>query len=128
ERNRSRKASKNSYENLTRKARRRGRPGLIEQEFGLKSPALSFLNPFKRSPPSGPCLDDLLKGGEVKMSAGLYCLESLFGVDRHQFPKTLPCSRRGRQVFYDLRAVINCMLSLLDGSTPGRRWLPEVVL
>src|SRR5207248_8484696 len=87
-----------------------------------------FLNPFKRSPPTGPCLDDLLKGGEVKMSAGLYCLESLFGVDRHQFPKTLPCSRRGRQVFYDLPAVINCMLSLLDGSTPGRRWLPEVVL
>jgi hypothetical protein len=125
ERNRNRKISKNYYEKSRRKRWRDGGVGIIQEQFGLESSAISLLNPFDRSPPTGPCLDDLLKGGEVKMSGEMWSLETLFGVNRHRFPKSLPYVRRGRETYYDLRAFMKCLLSLLSCKAPHRAWLPD---
>jgi hypothetical protein len=89
----------------------------MEQQFGVRRFSLADPN----SAPAGPCLDTLLKFGEVQMSRGAYCLESLFGVDRHNLPKSLPSVRRGRYIFYDLRALLVCMSVLLETG----RWVPD---
>jgi len=99
--------------------------GLIEREFGEHR--LSLSNPFPADPPSGPCLDSLLAGGGVKMSRDLYSMEDLFGFDRHKFPKSIICVRRGRSVFYDLRGLMQCMVAFLGEKRPERNWLPEPV-
>src|SRR2546430_878042 len=85
--------AKNRYDS-GRKYRATG-VGIIEREFSQKL----TLNPFDDRPLSGPCLDKLFAGGEVKMSRGPYCLEDLFAMDRHKLPKNLPYVRRGRERF-----------------------------
>jgi hypothetical protein len=101
--------------------------GLIEEEFALrKNP---FFDPLNRRQPTGPCLDVLLNLGEVPMSGETYCLESLLGMDRHNFPKSLPHVRRGRRIFYDLRALIKCIMALLEkGKWPLERARRNLVL
>jgi hypothetical protein len=97
--------------------------GLIEREFGERR--FSLTDPFLA--PSGPCLDSLLNGDEVKMRGSVYCMEELFGFDRHKFPKSIIWVRRGRSVFYDLRSLMQCMVAFLGEKRPERRWLPEPV-
>jgi hypothetical protein len=106
----------------------RGRPyhptrmGIIEREFGEP---MKLLDPSRSSPPWGPCLDNLFRGGVVKMSSDVYCLEDLFGMDRHRLPENLPSMRRGRERLYNLKAVIECMDRLLGDDRPSYRWLRE---
>jgi hypothetical protein len=77
------------------------------------------MNSFEDARPTGPCLDTLLNSGEVPMSGEVYSLVDLFGMDRHNLPKSLPCTRRGRRKFYNFGAVIRCMDILLE----SKRWL-----
>jgi hypothetical protein len=65
-------------------------------------------------------LDVLLNFGAVPMSGETYCLESLFGIDRHNFPKSLSPIRRGRRIFYDIGHLIICIVELLEEG----KWLP----
>jgi len=97
--------------------------GLIESEFGELR--FSWTDPFGEETPSGPCLDAVLTGGEVKMAGDVYCLQSLFGFDRHWFPKSLVRNRRGRWVFYHLDSIMQCMLFFLDEKRSKRSWLQE---
>ena len=43
--------------------------------------------------------------------------------DRHRFPKKLTRVRTGREIGYNLEAVIQCMLALL--ADEKRPWLPD---
>lgn len=99
--------------------------GLIEREFGERRFLLT--DPFSTEPPSGSCLDSLLRGGEVTMRKELYCMEALFGFDRHKFPKRIIFTRRDRSVFYNLHSVMQCMVFFLNEERSGKRWLPEPV-
>jgi len=111
--------AKNRYDS-GRKYRATG-VGIIEREFSEKL----TLNPFDNRPPSGPCLDKLFAGGEVKMSRGPYCLEDLFAMDRHKLPKNLPYVRRGRERFYQLKSVMECMDRALADKRLIHSWLPN---
>jgi hypothetical protein len=95
--------------------------GLIEQAFAIRKGAFLLSDALNRRPPTGPYLDVLLKFGYVPMSGETYCLESLLGMDRHNFPKSLPHVRRGRRILYDIRALITCIVTLLEKG----KWLPE---
>src|SRR5262249_51204883 len=86
-----------------------------------KAPFL-LSDPWNPRKPSGPCLDALLNFGHVPMSGETYCLESLFGMDRHNFPKSLPYVRRGRRILYDIRALIECMVVLLEKG----KWFQDI--
>lgn len=121
QRRRSRRASKNRYERRKRQHLRYRETGLIEKEFGRRKGPFLLTDPLARRPPTGPCLDVLLNLGEVPMSGEAYCLESLLGMDRHNFPKSLPRVRRGRRIFYGLRALIECIVTLIEKG----KWLPE---
>jgi hypothetical protein len=77
--------------------------GLIEYEFGGQAQARAFL----RYDPTS--LDGILMGYCVNMEY----LETLFGIERHRFPKTLPSIRDGRKVLYSARAVVKIMNALL---------------
>jgi hypothetical protein len=112
------KASKNRYERRKRRRYNRLEVGLIEEEFGTHR----FPSLFPNAAPTGPCLDTLLNYGGVSMSRGADSLERLFGIDRHKLPKSLPRFRHGRRLFYDLRAVLECIHELLETG----RWLVEV--
>ena len=112
------KASKNHYERRKRRRYPHPQVGLIEQELGTRHFSWADFG----ATPTGPFLDNLLKLGEVSMSRGQDCLERLFGVDRHKLPKSLLCVRRGRRVFYDFRAVLECMEELMKNG----RWLTDV--
>jgi hypothetical protein len=114
------KNAKNRYESL----RRRYRRGLIEKQFGT-APPLSALNPLLSSRPTGPCLDILFSGGTVRMCGDMDSLENLLGVDRHRLPKSLPRKRSGRNVVYELDALIECMIRRLGDRDGGQKWLPE---
>jgi hypothetical protein len=121
QRRRSRRTSKNRYERRKRQHSRYCETGLIEEEFAIrKRPFLLsdlLSDPLNRRPPTGPCLDVLLNFGEVPMSD----LESLLGMDRHNFPKSLLHIRRGRQIFYKIDVLIWCILVLVKKG----KWLPE---
>ena len=121
ERTKRTKAAKNRYEHL-RRTRYIGR-GSIEQQFGETSP-FSLGGLLEQSPPWGPCLDDIFRGGRVKMCDGRYSLQSLFGVSRKKLAAA-PKIRRGRETFYDYRAVLDCMDTLLKQSGERAAWLPD---
>jgi hypothetical protein len=63
------------------------------------------------------CLDDIFNGGRVNMLR----LEALFGMERHQFPKNLPNTSKGRETFYDYRAVVTIMDALLSEKLREKR-------
>jgi len=124
--------SKNWYERRKRKGFRYGEMGLIEKQFAIRQRPFSssdrpprtnpYLNVLLNGPRlTGSCLDVLLNFGYVPMSGETYCLESLLGMDRHNFPKPLPYVRRGRRIFYKIPALIECILSLVKKG----KWLPE---
>jgi hypothetical protein len=121
ERHGNRTASKNRYERIKRQRSDRREVGLIEQEFSMGVPGFSSLAFSNKASPTGPCLDTLLKLGEVPMSRGVCSLESLFGMDRHNFPKSLPHVRRGQRILYDIRALVKCIMVLLESG----KWLPD---
>lgn len=115
------KAAKNRYERR-RRIQYIGR-GLIEQQFGEASP-FSLTGLLEQLPPSGPCLDDIFRGSRVKMCRDIYSLQSLFGLSRKKLAAT-PKIRRGRETFYDYRAVLHCMDALLKQSGERAAWLPD---
>jgi hypothetical protein len=117
----SRRASKNRYEKRKRQHLRYSETGLIEEEFAIRKRPFLLSDPLNRRPPTGPCLDVLLNLGAVPMCGETYCLESLLGMDRHNFPKSLPHVRRGRRIFYDLHALVKCIVTLVEKG----KWLPE---
>jgi hypothetical protein len=119
ERSQGQRKSKNRYESR----RREYRDALIEEEFGTLLPNAFIQNSFV--PSTGPCLDILFSGGDVRMAGCVDSLENLFGVDRHRFPKSLPRSRRGRNAVYDLVAFVECLIHLLKNRDDGTQWLPE---
>jgi hypothetical protein len=134
----------------------RGGVGLIEYQFGGAEEAERRKQPLAGlfgSAYQPTCLDDIFAGGAVKMhySEGEMSfllrphrllkpgLQSLFGMDRHRFPKK-PRNIRDRETFYDYRAVVIIMDSLLTEkprkkrrkSKPGRPsrtpWLDDPAL
>ena len=127
--------SKNRYEKRRRQHLRYRETGLIEEQFAIRQRPFSSSDPSNRPPLtnpylnvllngprlSGSCLDVLLNFGYVPMSGEMYCLESLLGMDRHNFPKSLPYVRRGRRIFYKIPALIECILALVKKG----KWLPE---
>jgi hypothetical protein len=127
QRRRRRRASKNRYERRKRQHLHYRETGLIEEEFAIRKRPFLLSDPLSRRPPTGPCLDVLLNLGEVPMSGETYCLESLLGMDRHNFPKSLHPVRRDRHIFYDICALIKCIVALLEKgkwpSEPARRTL-----
>jgi len=56
------------------------------------------------------CLDDIFGGRSVKMQK----LQNLFGMSRNRFPKELPSVKKGRETWYDYRAVVIIMDALLS--------------
>ena len=56
------------------------------------------------------CLDEIFGGRFVKMQK----LQNLFGMSRNRFPKKLPCVKKGRETWYDYRAVVKIMDALLS--------------
>jgi hypothetical protein len=121
QRRKGRRASKNRYEKRKRQHLRYSETGLIEKDFAIRERPFLLSDPLNRLLPAGPCLDVLLNLGAVPMCGEAYCLESLLGMDRHNFPKSLPSVRRGRRIFYDLRALIACIVTLVEKG----KWLPE---
>ena len=121
ERRRNLKASKNRYERGKRQRCDRRKVGRIEQEFTIGVRAFPLTDPLNKEAPTGPCLDTLLNLGEVPMSGSVDSLESLLGVDRHNLPKSLPPIRIGRRIFYEIGALVKCIMALLESG----RWLPD---
>jgi hypothetical protein len=119
ERSQRQRKSKNRYESR----RREYRDASIEEEFGRLLPNPFIPNSFV--PSTGPCLDILFSGGDVRMAGCVNSLENLFGVDRHRFPKSLSPTRRGRNAVYDLVAFMECLIHLLKKRDGGTQWLPE---
>jgi len=91
-----------AYERRTRSTPPDDEIGLIEYEFGGRAQARAFL----RYDPT--CLDGVLMGYGVNMEY----LESLFGMERHRFPKGLNI-RDGRKALYSALAVVKIMDTLL---------------
>lgn len=126
---RRRKESKNWYE---RRRRRSRELGFIEREFSDSSrPSLTELlqglstgQPLKL-PPTGPCLDDIFHGGAVRMCGNTYSLQSLFGLSRKKLSEAAPGIRRGRELFYNYRAVLRCMQGLLEHTGKDAAWLRD---
>ena len=121
ERRRNRKASKNRYERGKRQRCDRRKIGRIEKEFTVGVRAFPLTDPLSKEAPTGPCLDTLSNFGEVPMSGSVDSLESLFGVDRHSLPKSLPRFRIGQRIFYEIGALVKCITTLLESG----RWLPD---
>jgi len=81
------------------------------------------------APPT--CLDGIFAGDRVNMLR----LQELFGKERHQFPKKLPSISKGRETWYDYRAVAMIMDALLSekrqqkrngsGRPPRKPWLND---
>jgi hypothetical protein len=121
ERIRRTRASKNRYD---RSRAKHIDPGLIEREFG-EAPAFSLLTALDPPPSRGACLDEIFHGGTVKMCNGIYSLQSLFGLSRKKLSAAGAGIRRGRETFYDYRAVLACMDALLKQTGPCAHWLPD---
>lgn len=116
--------------------------GRIEYEFGeaevrkplspLAGLPLDITKLQKPSPLAGlpyqpTCLDKIFRGGAVKMheSNGEPGLQNLFGMHRNRLPKNLPAEKKGRETWYDYRAVVKIMHRLLseqprESETPTR--------
>lgn len=128
------RSAKDLYERRRRRARIMG-IGRIESESleqpdprdtaGRSLSELLFGNDVKGRRPEGPCLDAIMKGGEVQMSRGIDCLEELFGRSRKLLPKGLPGRRDGRELFYGFPAVLQCMDVLLRECDRRRPWLVD---
>jgi hypothetical protein len=121
ERTKRTKEAKNRYEHR-RRIRYIGR-GSVEQQFGETSP-FSLAGLLEQLPPWGPCLDNIFRGGRVKMCDVMDSLQSLFGLSRKKLAAA-PKIRRGRETFYDYRAVLHCMDTLLKQSGERAAWLPD---
>jgi hypothetical protein len=119
ERLRQNKRAKNRYELLKRN--HIPEPGLIERDFS-KKPILLSLDP---SPPTGPWLDEIFRGGSVKMCGNIHSLQSLFGLSRKILSAGKPAIQRGRETFYNYENVLTCMDVLLKDAGPSARWLPN---
>lgn len=117
ERLRRNKRAKNRYEHLERNYV--SKPGAIERDFSTRS-ALSLL---EVAPPIGPCLDGIFRGGSVKMSGIGDSLQWLFGLRRKRLSMARPALRRGREIFYNYRAVLACMDALLKQTGANAHWL-----
>jgi hypothetical protein len=110
-----------------RHARRMGRQGLIEREFGTESATpMANNNPLTAILPRRTCLDELLEGGRVKMSRDWNCLENLFEKERHVLSKILRQkkingTRVGREITYDYKAFIAIASQLFA----DRVWLAD---
>ena len=115
-----RKHSSKAYYELKRKGRREG---LIEQQFGGFVSHQSALGDVLVGSRKCDCLDELFEGETIKMTGSGSSLENLFDLDRHGFPRNLTRVRTGRQIGYNLEAVIQCMLTLL--ADEKRPWLPD---
>jgi len=102
---------KQASEWRTQRGRRREEVGLIEYEFGGPAEARADF------PYDPTCLDDILMGYGVDME----CLEALFGIERHRFPKKLPRVRDGRKILYSAFAVVKIMDALLREEIPERK-------
>ena len=101
----------------------------IEGEYGGRLEALvAELRKLNRAPDNPyvddfykdfapKCLDEIFKGGRVKMQK----LQELFEMERHQFPKSLPNISKGRETFYDYRAVATIMDALLTEKPKEKR-------
>ena len=93
---------------------RRKEVGLIEYEFGGQAEARTF--PF-HYPYEPTCLDAIFMGYGVPMEY----LESLFGMERHRFPKNLPRVRYGRKILHGALAVVKIMDVLLKEPLTERK-------
>jgi hypothetical protein len=122
ERLRRTKIAKNLYEHLRRSHVRT--PGWIERDFAERSGSF-LLDPYHAPPPTGPCLDEIFRGGTTRMCNGMSSLQSLFGLGRKRLSAARPAMRRGRETFYDYRAVLCCMVALLKQTGRAARWLPD---
>ena len=114
------RASKNLYEYIRRS--HVTTPGWIELDFAKRSDSF-LLDPYHPPPPT--CLDEIFHGRTVKMCGDGYCLQSLFGIDRKKLSAAGSGVRRGRETFYDYRAVLACMEALIRQTGPGAHWLPD---
>ena len=103
--------------------------GLIEYEFGGVGEAewrKTSLSRLAGLPYRPACLDKVFGGGSVKMheNNGEPGLQDLFGMHRNRFPKNLPAREKGRETWYDYRAVVKIIHRLLseprDSETPKR--------
>jgi hypothetical protein len=124
ERIRRTKAAKNWYER-----RRRSHvtsPGWIERDFAER-PRSRLLDSHQIHVPTGPCLDQIFHGGAIKTYDEMYSLTSLFGLSRKKLSAAGPPIRRGRESFYDYRAVLRCMVALLKQTGPDAPWLPDAI-
>jgi len=119
ERLRRNKRAKNRYEHVERNYVTK--IGAIERDFSTKSALLS-LDP---APPTGPCLDEIFRGGRYKMSGAVDSLQWLFGLRRKRLSMARPALRRARKIFYDYRGVLACMDALLKNTGPNAFWLPD---
>ncbi len=77
------------------------------------------------APPTGPCLDEIFRGGRYKMSGAVDSLQWLFGLRRKRLSMARPALRRARKIFYDYRGVLACMDALLKNTGPNAFWLPD---
>jgi len=59
------------------------------------------------------------------MAGDLYCLQDLFGMDRHKAPKNVPFLRCGRQRNYNLHSVLEFMRRALADTRPSHGWLHD---
>jgi len=111
------KAAKSRYEE--RRLFDNYRRGLIEEQFAGPDEWSPIHG--KPVPATGDCLDELLKGGHVKMSGSPNCMEDLFGVERHHFPPKVKGKEQGREQFYDDQAFLKIAEHLLNAG----KWLAD---
>jgi hypothetical protein len=122
ERIRRTKAAKHWYERCRRS--HVTSPGWIERDFAER-PRSSLLDSHHIPIPAGPCLDQIFHGGAIKTYDEMYSLPSLFGLSRKKLSAAGRPIRRGRESFYDYRAVLRCIVALLKQTGPDAPWLPD---
>jgi anti-sigma28 factor (negative regulator of flagellin synthesis) len=126
------------FEDKRRTRRQPGDVGLIEWEFGggaeEQRPKVPMALPYEPT-----CLDEIFAGGAVRMRSEDVALnaessrplawwlpkaqhkvglEELFGMERHRFGKGLPRFKKGRERWYNYRAVVKIMHRLLNEEPP----------
>lgn len=89
--------------------------GEIEREFGSERLS-TFPSAFGPDGTPPVCLDALFRYEAVTTTR----LRELFGMDRHRFPRKLPCVSESKRTWYDLRAFLKIMDALL-GEKPRRK-------
>jgi len=92
--------------------------GLIEKQF---TEYTTLSGGLTAKPPSGTCLDKLMRGSYVRMCIEFDSLQELFGVHRKRLPHSLPKRRKGRMFVYDYKAFLKCATYLLDADL----WLED---